>query len=231
MFENVIVFPIGSYEYHGALLPAETDALIAEKVSAGLSKNIKDSRILPVFNYGISTEHSDFDATITVKSETYFRFMMELLESISSENTLIVIVNGHGGNVSILNAIESEYNYLHQTSKVFCPPIYGRPTQDMSERLLGEFDTHAGSTEASLVAYYNDLKKYEQTNTHFIKKMSGSLRFFRTGEVNPDGVIKDTEKLIMDPDIGGQLHTQMVDTLTNEVQGVIKNLNRINNNA
>lgn len=231
MFKNVIVFPIGSYEYHGTLLPAETDALIAEKVSAGLSENINNSRLLPVLNYGISTEHSDFNTTVTVKSESYFRFMMELLESIGSESTLIVIVNGHGGNVSILNAIESEYNYLHQTSKVFCPPIYGRPAQDMSEKLLGEFDTHAGSTEASLVAYYNDLEKYETTNSHFIKKMRGSLRFFRTEEVNPDGVIKDTEKLIMNPVVGERLHVQMVDTLTNEVQGVLKDLNRINNHA
>ena len=231
MFKNVIVFPIGSYEYHGTLLPAETDALIAENVSAGLCKNIKNARLLPVLNYGISTEHSDFDTTITVKSESYFRFMMELLESIGSENTLIVIVNGHGGNVNILNAIESEYNYLHQTSKVFCPPTYGRPAQDMAERLLGEFDTHAGSTEASLVAYYNDLEKYETTNSRFIKKMSGSLRFFRTEEVNPDGVIKDTDKLIMDPGVGEQLHVQMVDTLTNEVQDVLKDLNRINDHA
>ena len=231
MFRNVIVFPIGSYEYHGALLPTETDALIAEKVSAGLFEKIKNSRLLPVLNYGISTEHSDFDTTVTVKSESYFRFVMELLESISSENTLIVIVNGHGGNVSILNALESEYNYLHQTSKLFCPPIYGKPVQDMSEKLLGEFDTHAGSTEASLVAYYNGLEKYETANSHFIKKMSGSLRFFRTGEVNPDGVIKDTEKLIMDPAVGERLHVQIVETLTNEVRDVLKNLNRINHHA
>jgi len=231
MFKNVIVFPIGSHEYHGTLLPVETDALIAEQVSISVSENIKNSRLLPVLNYGISTEHSDFETTVTVKSESYFRFMMELLESVSKKNTLIVILNGHGGNVGILNAIESEYNYLHQTSKVFCPPLYGKSAQVLSEKLLGEFDTHAGSTEASLIAYYNDLEKYEITNTDFIKKMSGSLRFFRTGEVNPSGVIKDTEKLTMDPNIGEQLHVQIVDTLTNEVQDVLKDLNRINHYA
>lgn len=231
MFKNVIVFPIGSHEYHGTLLPAETDALIAEKVSIGVSENIKGSKLLPVLSYGISTEHSDFDTTVTVKSEAYFRFVMELLESISAKNTLIVIVNGHGGNVSILNAIESEYNYQHQTSKVFCPPLYGKTAEGLSEKLLGEFDTHAGSTEASLIAYYKGLQKYETTNIDFIKKMSGSLRFFRTAEVNAGGVIKDTEKLTMDSDIGEKLHAQIVSTLTSNVQHILKDLNKINQHA
>lgn len=228
MFRDIIVFPIGSYEYHGILLPAKTDALIAEKVSIGVSEKIKGSKLLPVLNYGISTEHSDFDETVTVKSEAYFRFVMELLESIKAKNSLIVIVNGHGGNVSILNAIESEYNYQHQTSKVFCPPVYSKPVQTLSEELLGEFDTHAGSTEASLIAYYKELNKYETTDADFVKKMSGSLRFFRTSEVNAGSVIKDTDKLIMDPDAGKKLHARIVSTLTNNIQDLLKDLNTIN---
>lgn len=227
MFKNVIVFPIGSYEYHGALLPAETDALIAEKVSISVSEKIKGSKLLPVLNFGISTEHSDFNETITVKSEVYFRFVMELLESIKAKNSLIVIVNGHGGNVSILNAIESEYNYQHQTSKVFCPILFSKPVQILSEELLGEFDTHAGSTESSLVAYYKELNRYETTDASFVKKMGGSLRFFRTSEVNAGGVIKDTDRLIMDPDVGKKLHASIVTTLTNDIQGLLKDLNTI----
>lgn len=227
MFKNVVVFPIGSYEYHGALLPAETDALIAEKVSISISEKIKGSKLLPVMSYGISTEHSDFDETITVKSESYLRFIMELLESIKVKNSLIVIVNGHGGNVSILNAIESEYNYQHQTSKVFCPTLFSKPVQALSEELLGEFDTHAGSAESSLIAYYKGLNKYETTDARFVKKMGGSLRFFRTFEVNSGGVIKDTDKLIMDPGAGKKLHARIVDTMTSDIQGLLKDLNSI----
>lgn len=60
----------------------------------------------------------------------------------------------HDANANIMGAIESDYNYRHNDSKVFVPQMYGKDIKKMCEDLLGEFDAHAGSLKSSLLAYY-----------------------------------------------------------------------------
>lgn len=231
MLKKVIFLPVGSCEYHGDILPAETDALIADKIAHALNEKLNNSILLPLISYGVSTEHSDFESTITAKNESYYAYMYHLLDSISYENAFIVIINGHGGNVNILKSIETEFNYLHQDKKVYVPAVYGKDVVEFCERTLGEYDAHAGSVESSLMSYYkyinvDDCIKY---NDEFVKKMSGSLRFFRTGQVNPLGIIKDTNKLIVNSENGKQIHDLIVETLFTEVNDVMGHVNRIIN--
>lgn len=231
MLKKAIFLPVGSYEYHGALLPPETDSFIASYIANDLDKLYKDSLLLPVLNYGISTEHNDFSSTVTSNSQSYLSFMSTLLDSITIEDVLIVIINGHGGNVNILRALESDYNYKNTTKKLFVPPIYNDKVMDYCHKLFGEFDTHAGSVEASLIAHYGHSEKDKLilNDEDYVKKMSGSLRFFRTSEISEKGVIKDTSKLIVDSALGEELHKFIVAQLKTEIDNTLKSINRINN--
>lgn len=231
MLKKAIFLPVGSYEYHGVLLPPETDSLIASHVADNLCRLYEDSLLLPVLNYGISTEHGDFSSTVTSDSQNYLSFISTLLNSITIDDALIVIINGHGGNINILRAIESDYNYKNTTTKLLVPPIYNNKVVDYCHKLFGEFDTHAGSVEASLVAHYGYSKKDKLVlnDEDYIKKMSGSLRFFRTSEISEKGVIKDTSKLVVDSALGEDLHKFMVAQLKLEIDNTLENINRINN--
>ncbi len=229
MLKNVIIFPVGSQEYHGRLLPPETDALIASRVALDLSQKFKKSRLLPVLSYGISNEHSDFDTTVTADTESYISFMLRLLDSISAENSLIVILNGHGGNASAISAIESDYNYRHGKSKIFAPQLYNRNIKTLCENLLGEFDAHAGSVESSLLAYYGSIKEKDlvEFDDSYIKKMNGSLRFFRTAQVSKSGIIKDTNKMFVSAEHGETIHNSIIEQLYKEIDDIKKSINNI----
>lgn len=227
MINSVIILPLGSTEYHGELLPASTDTIIAERVAKDVANKIKNSVVLPVLPYGLSTEHADFPQTVSIPAQSYLKLILDILESISREKTLILLINGHGGNSNILSVVESEYNYAHSCSKVFIPKLYSKSIQKKSEQLLGEYDTHAGSVESSLVASYSNLKPLSIQNSQYVKQMSGSLRFFKTKEVNPLGVIKDTENLIVSPSIGKILHREIVSTIVGDTNELIGTLNRI----
>lgn len=229
MFRKAIFFPVGSYEQHGSLLPPETDSFIASRIAKDLSHFYRDSLLLPALNFGISTEHNDFASTITLDNPSYLSFVSTLLNSIKIDNSLIVVINGHGGNVNILRAIESDYNYKNSSTKVFVPSVYGEKVVNRCCELFGEFDTHAGSVEASLIAYYGYGKKDKITleDTDYIKKMTGSLRFFRTNQVNKKGVIKNTSKLVVDSALGKDIHEFMIAQLKLEIDDIFKNVNRI----
>lgn len=231
MIDQVIILPVGSVEYHGSILPEITDSIIAENVASSVSGRISNATLLPILHYGVSTEHSGFRETVTVHNEVYFRYITDLLDSIAKTNdALIVILNGHGGNTNILGAVESEFNHSHNNSKVFAPPLYPMPVRELSKELLGEFDTHAGSMESSLIAFYLDKEDQEIIDDDFVKQMSSSLRFFMSNKVNPKGVIKNTNKLIVNPQFGKELHESIVQLIVDDVHKLLKDINRVRSN-
>lgn len=226
MLNKIIFLPIGSYEYHGEFLPPNTDAVIAEEIAKSLKDIYKNSVILPVLNYGISTEHAGFEDTITVDSRSYLDFVASLVSAKQFRNSLVVIINGHGGNNNIIGAIESEYNYKNDDSKIFAPSLYGRESKELCDKLFGEFDTHAGSVESSLMANYGYIDSRSPVyNEEYIKKFKGSLRFFTTEKLNKEGIIKDTNKLIIDAKKGKKLHDFMVQDHKNNISELIANIN------
>jgi len=231
MLKNVIIFPVGSHEYHGEFLPPETDTLIASRIALDLAKKFNKSHIIPALGYGVSYEHSDFSSTITVNTEPYASFILNLLDSIDANDSLIILLNGHGGNTNIIGAIESDYNYRHDKSKVFAPQIYNKKVKDVCIDLLGEFDTHAGSVESSLLSYYGNIpiKDLIKEDDLYIKQMHSSLRFFRNAQVSKSGIIKGTNKLIINTDYGKAIHKVILEQLYEEITNTKKAINKVLN--
>jgi len=229
MIKKVIFLPVGSYEHHGDLLPPATDSLISNRIAQDLNAIYDNSILLPVFNYGVSTEHKDFKSTITVDNFNYLSFMTVLLNSINAEDSLIVIINGHGGNANILSSIASEYNYNKTTSKLFIPPIYDEKVKSLAKRLFGEFDSHAGSVESSLMAYYNFISMNDNVivNDEYVSAMPNILHYFRLGQISKFGIVKSTPNLHISSDNGREIHDEIIDSLRTDINNLLININKV----
>jgi creatinine amidohydrolase len=110
---SVLCLPMGSMEQHGPHLPLDTDSIIAEAVTARVIARwgkTHDLWQLPPVPFGLSREHAWAPGTVslTVSAMTgYLRNLAgELSRTLPARNLLIV--NGHGGNRGILDALAYE---------------------------------------------------------------------------------------------------------------------------
>jgi creatinine amidohydrolase len=213
-FNRILVLPLGSFEYHGEELPPDTDAVIASAIADSIGKQLAatfegDVLMLPPLKYGLSSEHSGLPNTAFVLHDTFYDFVGQLVTSVARPKDFVFIINAHGGNSNTLKALEADFNYSHADSKLFYPSLYPNSVQDLCMNLVGEFDAHAGSVEASMMAFYQKREAREYT-VSLPKMLRGTLRFFRMSEVAADGVIKQTPIVIADPSKGEKIHEAIV---------------------
>ena len=102
----VALLPIGSFEQHGPYLPLVTDTLIAAAIADSISRQHNGFQ-LPALAFGCSHEHSDFPGTVSIGATTLNSIVTDLIESLNSQGTRgLVIVNAHGGNYVLSNAVQ-----------------------------------------------------------------------------------------------------------------------------
>ena len=110
---SVLCLPIGAYEQHGPHLPIYTDTILAEgfayKVIARWGEHY-DIWLLPTIPYGLSREHSWSAGTVSLSIRVFSDLVLavceELAAAVPARNLLII--NGHGGNRGILEALVYE---------------------------------------------------------------------------------------------------------------------------
>lgn len=149
---EVAVFPTGSTEQHGPALPLSTDSLSAEAVANGVS-NRDDTVVLPTLPIGVSPHHRQFYGSLWVTPDTFETFVSETLESITEHGVeKIVIVNGHGGNIS---AIERVAQDLYREEIAFTVPwSWWEGVGDTPYEIIGddvEVPGHAAGFEGSMM--------------------------------------------------------------------------------
>jgi creatinine amidohydrolase len=110
---SVLCLPMGSMEQHGPHLPLDTDSIIAEGITARIVARwgkTHDAWQLPLVPFGLSREHAWAPGTMSLSVSgmtAYLRDVAgELVRSLPARNLLIV--NGHGGNRGILDALAYE---------------------------------------------------------------------------------------------------------------------------
>ena len=100
--DALAVLPIGATEQHGPHLPTGTDFYTVEAVAREAAQQMPDDIpviVTPTLPFGSSHHHFIFGATMSLTTETYFRVLCDLVESLITDGfKRIFLVNGHGGN-------------------------------------------------------------------------------------------------------------------------------------
>ncbi|MBI4905501.1 MAG: creatininase family protein [Acidobacteria bacterium] len=97
---SLAVVPLGATEQHGPHLVTGTDYFTVEALSRAAAERVDVPVIVtPALPFGSSDHHLIFGGTMSLSTETYYRVLRELLESLVTDGfTRIFLVNGHGGN-------------------------------------------------------------------------------------------------------------------------------------
>lgn len=109
--DAVVLLPVGSTEQHGEHLPTGVDDFLAAEVCrrAAAAATTLPVVVAPSVWCGLAEHHMPFGGTLTLSLQTLHALLRDVCRSIlRSGFRHILIVNGHGGNVTALNALVNE---------------------------------------------------------------------------------------------------------------------------
>lgn len=154
---SIVVLPFGAIEQHGPHLPLATDLLVveafAEAVVAEFGEQL-DLWLLPALPYTNSGEHLWSPGTVAHTPETLLAITREIGTSLARLRARrIVLLNGHGGNTSLLDVVCRELRIAHGFLTFLLhptlPPDHGG-TGHPAEHGLG---IHGGLGETSVLMH------------------------------------------------------------------------------
>ncbi len=146
--QGVCVLPFGIIEKHGAHLPLGTDLL---DVRFAVMNAVKQEYavVFPEYYFGQIFEARQQPGTVAYSLSTQLTLLQETVQEMARNGCKkVVIVNGHGGNQSLLPLfaqaqLASQRNYV-----VY---VFGLPNENVPGRppLKTKMDMHAGEVETS----------------------------------------------------------------------------------
>jgi creatinine amidohydrolase len=148
---SIVCLPLGSTEQHGPHLPLNTDTILAEAFTAAIVERWADTYDLwqlPASPFGLSREHGWAPGTVSLSVQTMSALLRdlgrEIVRALPTRNLLIV--NGHGGNRGILEALAHE---LRGDGLNLCAIHTGALMGSPADASLPE--VHAGKDETSVM--------------------------------------------------------------------------------
>ncbi len=201
---KTLLMPFGSVEQHGPHVPLGLDGMDAYVVAKRIAEKIP-AVIAPLLPVGISHYHMSWPGTITVKTETYAKFVEEMTLSLIQHGARnIVYINGHGGNKPGLDLAATNVQ-MATDARIMIVLCYQTPLVLFGGKLdMG----HGGRIETNAVLAYDpdlvDLTKVEtkpgwEEEAKKIARMRGRDRgdiysmVKDFGEVSKDGWFGDAK--------------------------------------
>ncbi len=103
----ICILPLGSYEQHGRW-PKDLDTKIASKVAEEIRKRV-GGELLPPISFSASWEWED---SISLRVETLSMLLGDIASSCKRLGKALVVVNAHGGNSGLVQAIGRQYGFF-----------------------------------------------------------------------------------------------------------------------
>ena len=208
---SVLIVPIGSIEQHGHHLPVATDTILVDAVVSRTGEHLVESDdvpflVTPTLWTGFSPHHMDFGGTLTAPFQTLLTVLTDVIES-GLENGFdsVLIVNGHGGNTSLISAATSEVGSDAPGQEILSCTYFELAVSFVDEVRDSDVGgiAHGGEFETSLMLHLRpDLVREDQANvtyrdepySHASREMfdSGTLLPYRSfAEMSETGELGD----------------------------------------
>lgn len=101
--DAIAILPVAAVEQHGPHLPLTTDTDLVTAVATAAEQQLRERVVLcPSLPYGSSHHHLAFPGTLSLAPDLFTNVIVDLCRSLarSSGFRRIVILNGHGGNIT-----------------------------------------------------------------------------------------------------------------------------------
>jgi creatinine amidohydrolase len=147
---SILCLPMGSMEQHGPHLPLNTDSVLAEAMTGRIVARWGESHDLwqlPPIPVGLSREHAWAPGTLSLSVAGMTAYLTDLVREVARALPArnLLIVNGHGGNRGMLEALGREMrgNFGLNIAALHLGAIFS-PVPD-----TGVPEIHAGRDETS----------------------------------------------------------------------------------
>lgn len=202
---SILILPLGAFEQHGPHLPLSTDLIVVEHVADAVVAEYGDDLdlwLLPTLPYSKSNEHAWAAGTVWLTPETLLSTMRDIGRSLATlPARRLVLLNGHGGNTSLLNVVCRELRLAHGLLTFLLhpslPPDHGGDGVD-EECGMG---IHGGVGETSMMLHVQpDLVRMDRAVRNVPEwladrrhvRFGGSAGFgWLSDDFGPTGVIGD----------------------------------------
>ncbi|MEM0025743.1 MAG: creatininase family protein [Zestosphaera sp.] len=157
--KSVFLIPVGSTEQHGPHLPLGLDYMIAEHVALEACKSLERdgtrTLVFPPVTYGLSSMWSAYSGTVSVSSESLYKYLKDVITSASRNcpKTLVVVVNGHAGNNDLLRVLCRDV--AEETGLIVSLVSVWDLCGDVIKEVFATPFTHADEVETSLAMALN----------------------------------------------------------------------------
>jgi creatinine amidohydrolase len=155
----VVIIPIASLEQHANHLPVNTDSNIVSTIARRAAEAVQDFPVLvlPTIWTGYSPHHMAYPGSVTLKHHTFVDVLTQVAGSVHAHGfRKILLLNGHGGNSSIVAGMRTKLAHEDGVSVIGCD-YWGLPTMPEAMRRLCQVDRgfvgHSGEFETSVQLY------------------------------------------------------------------------------
>lgn len=156
---SILIVPVGSLEQHGDHLPTATDSILVNAIAHhGAECTPEDIPLVitPPIWTGRSPHHLSFGGTVSLDTNALLEVLQQIADT-ALENGFdaILLLNGHGGNSSVITDAVSEIGVQHSSVEVL-----GLSYFSLSEPIIDQIReseiggiSHGGEFETSLMLY------------------------------------------------------------------------------
>ncbi|HDH06784.1 MAG TPA: creatininase family protein, partial [Thermoproteales archaeon] len=147
---KIAILPVGSIERHGNHLPLGTDTIVPLSLAEEVANRRKEVIVLPPIWYGSCRGLRKFRGTFDIDVEVLYLYVKNVLEeAVRNGFKIILVLNGHGGNTSIIRLAAREVALKNDVHIVVID--WWRDIAEETRKELFKEPGHAGEDETSIV--------------------------------------------------------------------------------